>query len=576
MNYAPAPVYRLTRPAVENLARLYPYEVETSEELAESLAFLQSELTPEVIARAGYGAGLITLLLSTPLILSSLPLPAVVVLMITFSLTVVHFVHSAPNILAAFRRTEALGQAPNLIGRIALRMHIQPATETAVRFAAETGFGRLSESLTYHITQSIGTHRTGLLAFAEEWSDEFPAIRRSSHLLATAQDAPEAQRSRTLDRALHAVLDGTRDQMSEFTERIRAPSMMLYAFGVMVPLALVGLVPAASLAGIEITVDAFVIIYNVILPVVLLSVSIWLLVRRPVAFPPPEVTRAHPDVPNRIWPSFVVAISAGIIGFVAVNMVGFGYLAPVSTVGLALGGGFYFFYRPIAIVRAHVRNVEEHLVDALYIVGRQVDENEAVEAAIQLAGERVPGETGKVFTEASEVQRRLHLTVEEAFLGEYGALKDIPSPRARSTASLLAIAAHEGQPAGRAIVEMANHLKDLQDVERKTKRELSQVTGTLKNTGFMFGPIVAGATIGMADIMSTSGIDYFDMGTLPTQDLGVVVGFYIITLAMILTALSIGLQYGLDRSLVGFETGKALLIGVPTYIISVMAIHLFI
>lgn len=555
---------------------LYPWEVEVSQELEESLSFIKAEYEATEVVRAGFGAGIVTFFLSLPLLFTTLPVVAAIPLMLVFSIVVVHFVHITPNVLAAFGRTEALGESPNLIGRIVLRMHIQPATETAVTFAAETGFGRLSESLSYYIDRAMGTHRTGLTDFADEWGDEFPAIRRSAHLLSTAQDAPDAQRSRTLDRALSAMLDGTRDQMSAFTESIRAPAMMLYAFGVMVPLALVGLVPAASLAGITMTVDVFIILYNIILPVGIISVSVWILIRRPVAFPPPEVNWDHPDVPSNKWPPFGIGVLAGGIGYLGTVLLGIGYLAPISAVGIGLGATMYFLYRPIAAVRTHTRAVEEHLVDALYIIGRQVDENEAVESAIALAGKRIPGETGAVFRRAAEIQHQLHLTVEEAFLGEYGALKNVPSPRARGTASLLAIAANEGQPAGRAIVEMANHLDDLRDVERQTRRELSQVTGTLQNTALIFGPLVAGATIGLATVMSAQGITAMDMGSLPTESLGLIVGVYILILSVILTALSIGLQYGLDRSLVGYQVGKTLLISIPVYVLSIFAIGLII
>jgi len=555
---------------------LYPWEVETSDELAESLSFINADYEPQDVVRAGLGAGIVTFLLSSVMLFTTLPLFGSVGLMIIFSLAVVHFVHTTPNVLAAFGRTEALGQSPNLIGRIVLRMQIQPATETAVQFAAETGNGRLSENLSYHIDRAMGTHRTGLTGFADEWGDEFPAVRRSAHLLVTAQDAPDAQRSQTLDRALTAMLDGTRDQMSRFTESIRAPSMMLYAFGVMVPLALVGLVPAASLADITITVDAFVILYIFVLPAALTSVSVWILIRRPVAFPPPDISWDHPDVPDRKWPPFVVGLAAGGVGYAGTVALGVGFLAPISAVGIGLGMSLYLLYRPIEAVRRHTRAVEEHLVDALYIIGRQVTENEAVESAITLTGKRVPGETGEVFKRAAEVQHQLHITVEDAFLGEYGALNNIPSPRAHGTASLLSIAADEGQPAGHAIVEMANHLDDLKDVERQTRRELSQVTGTLQNTATVFAPLVAGATIGLAEIMSSEGVALIDMGDLPTEALGLIIGVYILILSILLTALSIGLQHGLDRSLVGYRVGKTLLVSVPIYVISVFSIGLII
>ncbi|AQL44483.1 secretion system protein [Halorientalis sp. IM1011] len=568
---------------VHGLASLYPYEVETSDELADSLSFLQSEYQPETVVRAGFGAGILSVFLLVPLLLSPLPLLAVGVLMVLFPLGIIHGVHSAPHVLADFRRTRALGDTPNLIGRVVLRMQIQPATENAVRFAAETGRGPLAESLSAHIDRSIGTPRTGLTSFADEWAEEFPAIRRSAALLVTAQDAPEGERGRTLDRALSAILDGTRNQMAEFTSAIQGPTTALYAFGVMLPMALVALIPAATLAGYPVSIWVFVILYNLTLPLLLLAASAWLLTRRPVAFPPPAVTRAHPDVPDRVTKPLLIGLLVG--GF-AFGLLEFGalvgrlpplapvasvlepvsYLAPIVGFGLGLGAFLLAAYRPIKDVRDYVRDVEEHLVDALYLVGRQVDEDEAVESAVAHAGDRVPEETGEVFEDAAGIQRRLRTSVHEAFLGDYGALEDIPSPRAEGTASLLSIAADEGQPAGRAIVSMADHLEELQEVEAETKRSLATVTGTLEHTASFFAPMVGGATVGLAAGMVGEGAAAADVEPMPVEPLGIVVGIYVVTLCFILTALSIGLRHGLDRSLVGYRIGQSLVAAIPIYL----------
>ena len=567
---------------VHGLASLYPYEVETSDELADSLSFLQSEFRAETVVRAGYGAGMVSLFALVPLVLSPLPLPAVGLLMLLFPLGVIHGVHSAPHVLADLRRTRALGDTPNLIGRAVLRMQIQPATENAVRFAAETGRGPLAESLSAHIDRSIGTPRTGLTSFADEWAEEFPAIRRSAALLVTAQDAPEGERGRTLDRALSAILDGTRNQMAEFTSAIQGPTTALYAFGVMLPMALVALIPAATLAGYPVSIWVFVVLYNLTLPLILLAASAWLLTRRPVAFPPPQVTRAHPDVPDRVTQPLLIGLGVGGFAFGLLHFAGLlgsvpplapaasilgpvSHLGPIVGIGLGLGSFLLAAYQPIKDVRDYVRDVEEHLVDALYLVGRQVDEDEAVESAIAHAGDRVPEETGEVFDDAAGIQRRLRTSVHAAFLGDYGALKDIPSPRAEGTASLLSIAADEGQPAGRAIVSMADHLEELQEVEGETKRALATVTNTLEHTASFFGPMVGGATVGLAGGMVGEGAAAADVEPMPVEPLGVVVGVYVITLCFILTALSIGLRHGLDRSLVGYKIGQSLVFAVPIY-----------
>ena len=567
----------LSSTLIRNLAALYPYDVDGSDDLVDSLSFIDAPHDDETVIRAGYGAGILGALIPLPLLMTSAPLTFVLFFVLVTPVAAIHAIHSLPHLQAAFRRTEALGDTPNLVGRAVLRMQVQPALESAVRFAAETGRGPLAASLNGHVDRSMGTADTGLLSFAEEWAEWFPALRRSSHLLATAQDAPEGERARTLDRALSAVLTGTRNQMADFTASIRAPTTALFAFGIMIPLALIALVPAVPMVGFSVNIWIIVLLYNVVLPACLVAASLWLLVRRPVAFPPPKVSHEHPDVPDRLWLRGLWGVIAGASGYAITVTFGPAHLAPVIGLGLGLGAGLLAIFGPILEVRNYVRDVEEHLTDALYIVGRQVAEGESVESAVELAAERVPAETGEVFEHASGVQRRLHTGVEAAFLGEYGALRDVPSPRARGTAALLAIAADEGKPAGRAIVSMADHLEELDEVEAKTKRSLEQVTGTLDNTAAYFGPLVAGATVAMAAMMSSEdmvGTADLDAAAFPAESLAIVVGVYLLTLCFILVPLSIALRYGLDRALFGYHIGRALVASMVLYGFSVTVIEM--
>lgn len=558
---------------IRGLAGAYPYEVDASEELVDSISFVDPAYDAETIVRAGYGAGVVGALVPLPLVLIGVPVLFVAVLIVTFSLGLMHAVHSWPHLQAAFRRTEALGETPNLIGRAVLRMQIQPSLENAVAFAAETGDGALSRSLGGHFTRSKGTPYAGLLSFAEEWAAHFPALRRSSTLLATAQDAPEAERARTLDRALIAILDGTRSQMAEFTAAIRAPTTMLFAFGILLPMALIAIVPVAPMAGIGLNIWMFVLLYNIVLPAGLVAASLWLLVRRPVAFPPPKIDRDHPELPDRLWIRAGWGLLAGGITYACVELFGPAYLSVISALGVGVGVALLAVYSPVLEFRRHVRAVEENLTDALYIVGRQVAEGESVESAIELAADRVPDETGAMFEHAAGVQRRLHTSVEEAFFGPYGALRDIPSQRAHSMAALLAIAGEEGRPAGRAIVSMADHLEDLEEVEAETKRALIRVTSTLDNTAAYFGPMVGGATVGMAGMLTADDFATFDgfgeATTLPIEQLGVVVAVYLIMLACILTPLSYALRYGMDRTLFGYHVGRALLSSMVLFVLTV-------
>ncbi|MDQ2052728.1 secretion system protein [Natronolimnohabitans sp. A-GB9] len=564
---------------VRSLAALYPATVkETPTDLEDALSFVDSPHDAETIVRAGYGAGIAAVVPPLALAAVGVPPPVALFFLLVTPATAIYTVRSLPRLQAAFRRTEALGETPNLVGRAVLRMQIQPALESAVRFAADTGTGPLSDSLAAHVDRSVGTPRTGMLSFAEEWAEWFPALRRSAHLLAAAQDAPAGERSRTLDRSLAAILDGTRSRMADFTASIRAPTTGLFAFGVMLPLALIALVPTVPMVGLRVNIWMLILLYNVVLPASLVAVGLRLLVRRPVAFPPPSVGHTHPDVPGRLWLRGLWGVLAGIASYTITATVGPRHLAPIVAVGVGLGVALLAVYRPILTVRHYVRDVEEHLTDALYIVGRQVADGESVESAVELAADRVPGETGTVFEHAAGVQRRLQVGVESAFLGPYGALRDVPSPRARGTAALLSIASSEGKPAGRAIVSMADHLEELSDVEAETKRNLAKVTETLDSTAAYFAPLVAGATVGMAAMMTEEDAfteSEFDAATFSAESLALVVGVYLVLLCFILLPLSIALRHGVDRALIGYHVGRALTSSMVLYTVTVAVIDLF-
>lgn len=565
------------------LAQLYPWGVGVDDsdsdphagrdpdsrpdsDLDRALAFLDVPpgIDSSALVRAGYGAAMLVTvagLVAVAFVPEHLR-TTVAGTTVALALAVPSAFRRGPVIVATARRTAALGAAPALVARAVLRMRIEPASERAADFAAR-GPGRLPASLGEHVREAHGTPRSGLAAFGASWADWNPALRRAVLLVESAADASPGERGRTLDRAMDAILDGTRDKMATFAERVRGPTTGLYAFGVLLPLALVAVLPAARIAGLGLSVPALVVVYDLLLPAVLVGAGGWLLVRRPAAFPPPAVSRAHPDVPDRRWPALAAGGVAGLLALAGTAPLP-GWTRWIAVPGAGVGAVLVALFRPVKLVRDDARAVEDHLTDALYLVGRRVSDGTAVETAIADAAPEVAGRTGEMLADAVGVQHRLRIGVRESFLGDHGALADVPSPQARSVAALLALATREGRPAGRAILSMADHVEDLQRVEREARRELASVTGTLRNTAAVFGPLVGGATVALADGMAGGTLGE----PLPTAALGLAVGSYVLLLAAILTALSTGLERGFDRALVGYRVGLSLLSAVGAFLVA--------
>jgi hypothetical protein len=137
---------------------------------------------------------------------------------------------------------------------------------------------------------------------------------------------------------------------------------------------------------------------------------------------------------------------------------------------------------------------------------------------------------------------------------------------------LLSLAAREGRPAGTALLSLAEHVEDLQRIERDARHTIADVCRTLQTTGMIFAPMVAGATVSLAE--GIGGAALRAEGGHSLVWLGGPVGVYVLVLAVFLTALSTGLTRGFDRALVGYRGGQALVSATCIYLVSYLLVSL--
>lgn len=491
-------------------------------------------------------------------------------------------VRRGPLLLGRLRRTRALGDSVGLVGRLVLRLRLEPSLERAVASASRTGEGRLAASLDDHARRARGRPGSGLDGFVAEWRAVDPALERAGSLLTSAVEAPEPDREDLLGRAFDAALDGTRDRLAAFASDVRGPATAIYAFGVLLPLALVGVLPAAAAAGASIPLAALVVLYDVLLPAGLVAAGCWLVARRPVAFPPPSVGADHPAVPDSPWPALGVGFAGGLVGWVVAGSL-VAWSGPIAALGFGVGVPLWMYHRPIRVAGDRAAEVEEGLPDALGVVGRRVAGGSAVETAIDEAAAVVPGATGEVLMEASRVGRMLDVDIQEAFTGEHGSVSAVAGQRTREAVALLGAAAREGRPAGDVLVATGEHLDDLRRLEATARRDLSAITDTLANTAVVFGPLVGGVTVAMTARLSAAatesgGATAGDVGSFagsaaayPVGDLGLAVGWYVLVMAAVLAALATVLDRGADPALLGVRVGLALPTAAATYVVAVVA-----
>jgi len=557
--------------AVRALAALSPVDPTPDEEFERAVAFAGLDASAETLASAAAGAVSAALVVAVLVVLSPMRGGLVVAsAVLAVGATAGVGLYELPGWLATARRSRAAGDVPDLIGLAALRARVAPTPEGAAAFAGDHAGEPLAASLREHARRARGTPRAGWEGFASAWGDWDPSLRRAVSLLTAAVDADEGDRERLLDRSLDVVLTGTRERMADFAASIRGPTSAIYAFGVVVPLALVATLPAARAAGLPLSLPAIVAVFDVALPCLLVGAATWLLARRPAAFPPAPVPRSHPDVPDRRVPAVACGALGGALAWVVIGRIAPSWTRLIAAPGVATGAALLCWFDPVRRVRERVSAVEDGLADALSFVGQRLQHGESLERAVAAAGDELAGPIAGVFADAARIQTHLRVDVRASFLGERGALADVPSPRARASAALLALAAREGGDGGRILVEMAEYVDDLASVERDARQDLASVTGTLRSTAYCFAPLIGGITVALAGRIGSTGASLDGAAApLPGDALGLAVGVYVVALAAVLAALAAALGRGLDRALIGFHVGVAVAAASVLYPLSV-------
>jgi len=459
-------------------------------------------------------------------------------------------------------RTRAVGRAPELLSFVVLKLTLSPALEQALDFATDQVDGRLSRSLAAHRWGAASGVRA-IERFGAEWADQDPSLQRAITLLAVAVDAPSDRREATLEDALTAALDGARDRVVEFSNAIRGPAMGIYAFGVMLPLALVGLLPVLAASGGGVSPLALAVLYDLLIPVGLTSSAVWLWARRPAVSDAgfDEAILRHARPVNAV----AAGLGAGLGAGVGVRLLGPSWMTPITAGGVAVGAGLAVCLHPAVEAQTRLDRLEERLPDAVTIVGQKLGEGEPIESAVGAVADRFDGPLGDLFERGRARQRTTGEPIDRVFLGPEGLLATLPSQRTEAALSLTATAATYGPPGGRTLLSVGEYLGSLQDVERAARRELSQTTNTLKQTAVVFAPAIAGVTVALA-----TGMGAVDGSGQPVDvaALGRVVGVYVLQLAIVLPSLSVVLARGLDPVRMGFQSAVALGVSSVVYPLS--------
>ncbi|MFO7676997.1 MAG: hypothetical protein R6V50_01235 [Thermoplasmatota archaeon] len=562
-----------------------------------------------------YGGNIFEIDIFTLLLLFSLTLFLPLVLM--------NLVRSYPNTYAQYMKIHSLGDIPEILSYLVMYLKLVPNLENAVKFSASESSTSLAHDLRKMLwDMEIRVYHgidDALSSFATMWGEWSEYFKRSLHLIRSSiQERDDTSRVITLNRSIDVALDGTRDMMNQFAGRLHQPTMVIYSIGIMIPLALVAMLPAAGLIGMRVTIFQVFLLYNILLPLVVFFYMRKILLNRPATFNPPKIPSDHPEIVHinkkrRFLISLGLGLGVSLPGFFFIILPyiisDYSSLSPVMFFFVSETGLNSFFpvtlffiwgiatfvtsycmsvYYPYKKVRDDVKQIEREFGDALYILGKRIAEEKSPEESFVYASATMSGaKIADVFSQTGYNLTAMHTTIRDAlFSHEFGSLKYVYSDRVKAIMRLFVEGIQKSQRAvSISLIKIADHLKELQGVEKMIRESLYSLTSTLRSTAALFAPLIAGVTLAItklitniigsiAETIPSNSIDAggsvlstvsdtFSVQNVRPEFFVLVIGIYVIQLVVLLTRFTNGIDEGDDKAAFMYSLGQTM----PTAVI---------
>ena len=553
---------------------------------------------------------------------------------IIFPIIIMNYIANYPKTYAKYMKIHSLGDIPEILSYLVMYLKLVPNLENSVKFAAAESKTNLATDLRKMLwDMEIRVYHgvdDALTSFATQWGKWSEYFKRALHLVRSSiQEKDEASRTVTLNRALDVALDGTREMMNKFANKLHQPTMLIYSIGIMIPLSLVAMLPAAGLVGMKVTIFQVFFLYDIILPMFIFFYTRKILLSRPATFNPPNIPKDHPELihinkrrrltvalifgtlvalPGVFFlmiPSFYPNGSPNqLINFI-VDPNGLNTFFPVTLfiiwgVAAAVTSYTISVYRPYKKIRDEIKQIEREFSDALYILGKRISEEKSPEesflyAANTMQGSKIAGVFGKTGYNLTAMHSNLR---DAMFNSEYGSLNYVYSDRVKAIMRLFVEGIQKSQKAvSISIIRIADHLKELQAVEKKIKDMLFTLTSTLRSTVAVFAPLIGGITLAITKLISnvlsglSSKLSSFDLSSSAVSLPGVsdsftienirpeyfvlVIGIYILELIFLLVRFTNGIDDGDDKAMYMYSLGKIMPVSIFVFSTTVILGQIF-
>jgi hypothetical protein len=387
-------------------------------------------------------------------------------------------------------------------------------------------------------------------------------------IASTAEDSEEG-RQRTLDKSSKVLLDGISSRTEREARSLGTPVMIVFTFGVLLPLVFIAIVPFMSLMGIGIGASTIALLYLIGLPMILLVLIRFIAGMRPITVAAPKI----PEEKNRLF----IIILAVVVGLLPLSLIGSnGPMAYVPILwGLAFASGIFFISATWKgkKIRKAIKQMEASFGENLHQAGIILSKGRPLENAL-IESEAI------YFNKAANNVKTLNCSLHEAFYDKrFGSLRDVYSDSIKGVVDIMISIADKGSESiAQVCFKMAEHMNNLKKGEETIERSLGGVVSSMRIIAMFVAPLVGGMIASMSMVMAQTVVESqdsgvgFSMGVEPLSPelVTIMIGIYIVESAVILVSFGADLLNGDDKVLKKYYMGTSIPLAVIVFTVCVL------
>ncbi len=246
--------------------------------------------------------------------------------------------------------------------------------------------------------------------------------------------------------------------------------------------------------------------------------------------------------------------------------------------GLCLGLGTYYYIKSHKFVkmREETKKLEKEFSGGIFQLGNRVGDGIPVEIAFNEVANTMQGSAAGGFFRIVAVNlMELGMSLKEALFGESGAIWYYPSSLVESSMKVLLQASRKSSDVvAKAMISISFYMNNIHQVNERLKDLLSEILSSMKSQINFLTPVIAGIVVGIAAMITTvlsrlvslftatsvgqdnvggvSGLvgllELFEIPSIiPSYYLQMIIGLYVVEIAIVLTILANGIENGRDK-----------------------------